>query len=111
MEPAQLPWPTAANIAVERMPEALAARERGVPLVNIGQVFARSGMQLVCRADSGIARPPTSAAGGWASGGRRPLRGCAWLAGHGLAPGDVTMVDQDHDAALLLEAGPTASPP
>jgi len=39
------------------MPSALATREKGVPLVNISQVFQRSGMQLTCRKDSGVAKP------------------------------------------------------
>src|SRR3546814_1563250 len=33
-----------ADAVVEWMPAALAARERGVPLVNVAQVFDRSGM-------------------------------------------------------------------
>ena len=39
------------------MPSALATREKGVPIVNIAQVFQRSGMQLTCRKDSGIKAP------------------------------------------------------
>ncbi len=39
------------------MPAALAAREKGVPLVNIAQPFKRSGMMLTCRKDSGVATP------------------------------------------------------
>ena len=31
------------------MPSALATREKGVPLVNIAQVFQKSGMMLTCR--------------------------------------------------------------
>jgi NitT/TauT family transport system substrate-binding protein len=94
----------AANLIVERMPVALAARERGVPLVNIGQVFARSGMRLVCGADSGIAQPVDLRGhrlGVWADGNRHAV--LAWLAGVGLQRGDVALVDQNHDAALLLE--------
>ena len=92
------------SIAVERAPEALAARERGVPLVNIAQLFAAPAMQIVCRADSGIRAPADLRGrklGAWRAGGRWALT--AWLAGQGLAPGDVALVDQDHDALLLLE--------
>jgi NitT/TauT family transport system substrate-binding protein len=39
------------------MPSALATREKGVPIVNISQVFQRSGMQLTCRKDSGVKTP------------------------------------------------------
>lgn len=44
-----------ADVIVEWMPSALAARERGLPIVNIAQIFNRSGMQLTCLADTGIA--------------------------------------------------------
>ncbi len=82
----------AANLIVERMPEALAARERGVTLVNIGQVFARGAMRLVCRADSGIAQPSDLRGrrlGVWADGNRYAV--LAWLAGLGLRPSDLTI--------------------
>jgi NitT/TauT family transport system substrate-binding protein len=92
------------NMIVERMPAALAEREQGVPLVNIGQVFARSSMRLVCRADSGITAPADLRGrklGVWSDDNRHAV--LAWLAGVGLDPGAVTLVDQNHDAALLLE--------
>jgi NitT/TauT family transport system substrate-binding protein len=46
-----------ADVIVEWMPAALAAREKGVPLVNIAQPFRRSGMMLTCRAETGIKAP------------------------------------------------------
>src|SRR5215204_2302625 len=46
-----------ADVIVDWMPAALAAREKGVPLVNIAQPFKRSGMMLTCRADTGIKAP------------------------------------------------------
>jgi NitT/TauT family transport system substrate-binding protein len=46
-----------ADVIVEWMPAALAAREKGVPLVNIAQPFKRSGMMLTCRAETGITEP------------------------------------------------------
>src|SRR5690348_1506643 len=46
-----------ADVIVDWMPSALASREKGVPLVNISQVFKRSGMELTCRKDSGIKTP------------------------------------------------------
>ncbi len=44
-----------ADVTVEWMPAALAAREKGLPLVNIAQPFKSSGMMLTCRRDTGIA--------------------------------------------------------
>lgn len=46
-----------ADVIVDWMPSALAAREKGVPLVNIAQPFRRSGMMLTCRKDSGVKKP------------------------------------------------------
>ncbi|MHA3913640.1 ABC transporter substrate-binding protein [Halovulum sp. GXIMD14793] len=44
-----------ADVVVEWMPAALAAREKGLALVNIAQPFKSSGMMLTCRKDAGIA--------------------------------------------------------
>src|SRR4029077_20958806 len=44
-----------ADAIVDWMPSAMAMRERGVPLVNIAQIFQRSGMMLTCRRESGVA--------------------------------------------------------
>ena len=46
-----------ADVIVEWMPAALAAREQGLPLVNIAQPFASSGMMLTCWKDTGIESP------------------------------------------------------
>ena len=43
-----------ADVTVEWMPAALAAREKGLPMVNIAQPFKSSGMMLTCRKDAGI---------------------------------------------------------
>ena len=43
-----------ADVAVDCMPSALAAREQGFANVNIAQPFAGSGMILVCRKDRGV---------------------------------------------------------
>ena len=43
-----------ADVIVEWMPAALAAREKGLPLVNIAQPFAASGLMLTCWKDTGI---------------------------------------------------------
>ncbi|MDG1128234.1 ABC transporter substrate-binding protein [Seohaeicola saemankumensis] len=46
-----------ADVTVEWMPAALAAREKGLPMVNIAQPFKSSGMMLTCWKDAGIATP------------------------------------------------------
>ncbi len=46
-----------ADVLVEWMPAALAAREKGLPLVNIAQPFKSSGMMLTCWKDAGISSP------------------------------------------------------
>lgn len=57
INPAQVIAGGGADVVVDWMPSALATREKGVPLVNIAQVFKRSGMQLTCRKDSGVKTP------------------------------------------------------
>jgi NitT/TauT family transport system substrate-binding protein len=57
IDPSQVIASGGADVVVDWMPSALAIRERGVPLVNIAQVFQRSGMALVCRKDAGIGAP------------------------------------------------------
>ena len=46
-----------ADVIIDSMPSALASREKGVALVNIAQIFKKSGMMLTCRKDSGIKSP------------------------------------------------------
>ena len=74
-----------ADVVVEWMPAALAAREKGVPLVNIAQPFKRSGMQLTCRAETGVKQPADlkgRTLGVWFSGNEYPF--LAWMAKLGL---------------------------
>src|SRR6202034_4111545 len=46
-----------ADVVVDWLPAALAAREKGAAMVNIAQPFKRSGLELTCRADTGIKKP------------------------------------------------------
>src|SRR5665811_1148917 len=46
-----------ADVVVDWMPAALAAREKGAAMVNIAQPFKHSGLELTCRADTGIKKP------------------------------------------------------
>ena len=43
-----------ADLAVEYLPVALVARESGLPLVNIGQPFARPALRLTCLREAGV---------------------------------------------------------
>lgn len=54
ISPAQTLAGGGADIIVDWMPSALATREKGLPLVNISQIFAKSGMMLTCLKSSGI---------------------------------------------------------
>ncbi len=70
-----------ADVIVEWMPAALAAREAGLPLVNIAQPFASSGMMLTCLADTGITGPddfPGRTLGVWFFGNEFPF--LSWMA-------------------------------
>jgi len=55
--PAQVLAGGGADIIVDWMPSALATREKGLPLVNIGQIYGKSGMMLTCLKSSGISTP------------------------------------------------------
>ena len=46
-----------ADIVVDWMPSAMASREAGVPLVNVAQVFDKSGLMLTCKKKSGVTTP------------------------------------------------------
>jgi len=70
-----------ADVIVDWMAAALAAREKGVPLVNISQTFQRSGLELTCLKSSGIKTPadfPGHTLGVWYFGNEYPF--LAWMA-------------------------------
>ena len=69
-----------ADVVVDWMPSALATREKGIALVNIAQVFKRSGMELTCRKDSGIKTPADfkgKTLGVWFGGNEYPF--LSWM--------------------------------
>lgn len=75
-----------ADVIVEWMPAALAAREEGLPLVNVAQPFAGSGLQLTCWADTGITEPADLAnrtLGVWFFGNEYPF--LSWMSQLGLS--------------------------
>jgi NitT/TauT family transport system substrate-binding protein len=70
-----------ADVIVDWMPGALAAREKGVGLVNIAQPFKKSGLELTCRAETGIKGPADlkgKTLGVWFSGNEYPF--LSWMA-------------------------------
>ncbi len=76
------------------LPPALAARQRGLKLVNFAQLFPHSGLELVCRKASNIHSPADlkgHAVAVWQDGAQIPF--LAWMRKLGLSvPGDVTML-------------------
>ncbi|MES2336042.1 MAG: ABC transporter substrate-binding protein [Pseudomonadota bacterium] len=97
-----------ADVVVEWMPAALAAREKGLPLVNIAQPFASSGMMLTCLADTGIKEPKNFAdktLGVWFFGNEYPF--LSWMSQLGLktdgSPGGVTVLKQGFNVDPLLQ--------
>jgi NitT/TauT family transport system substrate-binding protein len=97
-----------ADVVVDWMPSALAAREKGVPIVNIAQVFQRSGMELTCRKDSGIKTPADfkgKTLGVWFSGNEYPF--LAWMNKLHFStsggPNGVTVLKQGFNVDPLLQ--------
>jgi NitT/TauT family transport system substrate-binding protein len=94
-----------ADVIVEWMPAALAAREAGLPLVNIAQPFKRSGMMLTCRNDSGVTSVedfPGQTLGVWFSGNEYPFLN--WMAKLGLP------TDGGEDGVTVLKQGFNVDP-
>jgi NitT/TauT family transport system substrate-binding protein len=81
INPSQVIAGGGADVVVDWMPSALATREKGVPLVNIAQVFQKSGLELTCRKDSGVRTPKDfkgKTLGVWFAGNEYPF--LAWMA-------------------------------
>ncbi|GAB0116592.1 ABC transporter substrate-binding protein [Acidisoma sp. 7E03] len=97
-----------ADVVIDWMPSALATREKGVPIVNIAQVFQHSGMELTCRKDSGVKTPADfkgKTLGVWFSGNEYPF--LSWMAKLGYttegAHPDVTVLKQGFNVDPLLQ--------
>ncbi len=97
-----------ADLAVDWMPSALAAREAGAPLVNVAQIFNRSGMMLTCKKSSGVATPKDfkgKTLGVWFGGNEYPF--LAWMAILGYktdgANPDVKVLKQGFNVDPLLQ--------
>lgn len=97
-----------ADVIVEWMPAALAAREAGLPLVNIAQPFKSSGMMLTCLKESGITGPqdfPGRTLGVWFFGNEYPF--LSWMNALGIptdgSAGGVTVLKQGFNVDPLLQ--------
>lgn len=97
-----------ADVIVDWMPAALAAREKGLALVNIAQPFKRSGLMLTCRNESGIKSPADfkdKTLGVWFYGNEYPF--LAWMGKLGLktdgSAGGVKVIKQGFNVDPLLQ--------
>ena len=92
------------DFAISWVPKALSSREQGAGIVDIAQVFQRSGTLQVAWADSGITTPADFAGkkiGNWGFGNEYEI--FAALAKEGLDPAtDVELVQQQFDMVALL---------
>ena len=98
-----------ADVVIEWMPAALAAREKGVPLVNIAQPFKNSGLMLTCRKETGIEKPEdlkNRTLGVWFFGNEYPF--LAWMSALGIDTdgadeNGVTVVKQGFNVDPLIQ--------
>jgi NitT/TauT family transport system substrate-binding protein len=108
VNPSQVIAGGGADVIIDWMPSALAAREKGVPLVNIAQVYTRSGLELTCRRDSGVKVPADfkgRTLGVWFAGNEYPF--LSWMSKLGLkttgGPAGVTVLKQGFNVDPLLQ--------
>ena len=95
-----------ADVVIDWMPSALAAREKGLALVNIAQPFKSSGMMLTCMKESGVATPADfkgKTLGVWFGGNEYPFLN--WMNKLGLKTdgSDVTVLKQGFNVDPLLQ--------
>ena len=105
--PVQVLMGGGADVMVDWMPSALAAREQGAPVVNIAQPFKSSGMMLTCLKESGVESPedfPGKTLGVWFFGNEYPF--LSWMSTLGISTegGDgVTVLKQGFNVDPLLQ--------
>jgi NitT/TauT family transport system substrate-binding protein len=97
-----------ADVVVDWMPSALASREKGVALVNISQSFKHSGLELVCRKDTGIKTPEDfkgKTIGIWYGGNEYPFLN--WMSKLGIktdgSPGGIKVLKQGFNVDPILQ--------
>ncbi len=105
ISPVQVIAGNQADIVVNWMPDALAAREAGVPLVNVAQVFNKSGLMLTCKKSSGVSSPKDfkgKTLGVWFGGNEYPFY--SWMGKLGLKPdADIKVLKQGFNVDPLLQ--------
>lgn len=105
ISPVQVIAGKSADVIVNWMPDALAAREAGVPLVNISQIYDRSGMMLTCKKSSGISTPKDlkgKTLGVWFGGNEYPFFN--WMAKLGYnTDTDIKVLKQGFNVDPLLQ--------
>src|SRR6056300_238589 len=97
-----------ADAMLNWMPSALAAREKGLPVVNIAQPFKKSGLMLTCWKDTGIKSPADfkgKTIGVWFFGNEYPF--LSWMSQEGIStdggPDGVTVLRQGFNVDPLLQ--------
>jgi NitT/TauT family transport system substrate-binding protein len=93
----------AADFAISWVPKALQSREAGADIVNIAQVFQRSGTLQVSFVEAGITSPEDFEGrriGNWGFGNEYEV--FAAITAAGLDPNDVEHVQQQFDMLALL---------
>ncbi len=97
-----------ADVMLNWMPSALAAREKGLALVNIAQPFKTSGLMLTCWKDTGITSPQDfkgKTIGVWFYGNEYPF--LSWMSQEGISTegGDdgITVLKQGFNVDPLLQ--------
>ncbi len=94
-----------ADAMLNWMPSALAAREKGLPVVNIAQPFKSSGLMLTCWKDSGITSPADfkgKTIGVWFFGNEYPF--LSWMSQEGIS------TDGGADGVTVLKQGFNVDP-
>jgi len=105
ISPVQVIAGKSADVIVNWMPDALAAREAGVPLVNIAQVFDKSGLMLTCKKSAGVSSPKDlkgKTLGVWYGGNEYPFLN--WMSKLKLKPDtDIKILKQGFNVDPLLQ--------
>jgi NitT/TauT family transport system substrate-binding protein len=105
VSPVQVLAGNQADAIVDWMPDALAAREAGVALVNIAQIFDRSGLMLTCKKASGVTTPKDfkgKTIGVWYGGNEYPFLN--WMAKLKFKPDtDIKILKQGFNVDPLLQ--------
>lgn len=94
-----------ADAMLNWMPSALAAREKGLPVVNIAQPFKSSGLMLTCWKDTGITGPQDfkgKTIGVWFFGNEYPF--LSWMSQEGIS------TDGGADGVTVLKQGFNVDP-